>query len=211
MTPEYDPNQKLEENLKKDGEFLRDVDKGHTPTETGLDLDLGIVRDEHADVMEELGTVADAEGPSPPAVESVADAPVSQPALQAEHNQTIEQMERVAPKPKPVPPTPGRFGTEQLQTEHAQTFVEMGRVVLESRPQPEKPTPITSTVPEMERLSFPREQNQTQVRGAMEGVIREQMEWNVTLTDLLKAVAENQRQFRLELDRILGFLERLRL
>lgn len=253
MTPDFDANKKLEQNLKEDGEFLRDVDKGHTPTETGFKIDLGIVRDEHAEVMEDLGTVADAaepppeaplespdeqpplEAPEPNVQEVDSEPPASEPesleqqapAAQAEHRQVIGEMQKVAgpapashdtqpsrpagkATPKPAPKAAGRFEAD-AQAEHAQTIVEMGRVVLESRQQPEQPTPITSTVPEMERLSFPRDQNQTQVGAAMETVIREQAEWNATLTGLLKEMALLLRQHRLELDQLRGYLERIRL
>ncbi len=204
MTPDFDPNKNLEENLKKDGEFLRDVDKGHTPTETGLDLDLGVVRDEHIEVMDELGTVADAAAPEPPVPdpeEPSSPEPTSPPATPVK-----------AAQPTRPPPAPkGRFGTEAVQTEHARTFVELGKVILDAQPQQEQPTPLTSSVPEMERLSFPREQHQTQVRSGLESVIAEQAQWNATVTDLFGEIAEMLRQHRLELDQIRGFLERIRL
>ena len=271
MTPDFDPNKKLEDNLKKDGEFLRDLDKGHSPTETGLTLDLGIVRDEHTEVMDELGAVADAAAPDaepaaspedgeppPPAPEPAPDQPVQgtplpenpelpplPPEVQAEHRQVMEELgqleppaapeeppdatdfsavfpdptdpfegsrpQQAAPPRKDTPPVKGRFGDSPVQTDHARTFVEMGKVILDAKAKPEEPTPLTSSVPEMERLSFPREQNQAQVRGGLETVISEQAQWNSTVTDLFSEIAEMLRQHRLELDQVRGFLERIRL
>jgi hypothetical protein len=213
MIPDFDPNKKLEENLQKDGEFLRDVDKGHTPTETGLNLDLGIVRDEHAGVMEDLGAVADAEAPAPP------DRPYPDSqydrqqftSMRRESDAADRHEQVVAKAQKEKAERKQRLGIEEAQTDHARTFVEMGNVVRDAQPQQEQPTPLTSSVADMDRLSFPREQHQTQVRGAMESVVQQQSEWNSTLTDLLQEMADHLRQHRLELEQIRGFMERIRL
>src|SRR5687768_15808619 len=110
---EPDPNQKLEENLKKDGEFLRDVDKGMSSTETGFNIDLGTVRDsaavEHSEVIQEMQEASEPSAPAAP------DAPV----LDAPHAAPPAAMELAATPPATIqePPEPS-----EVQSGHAETM-----------------------------------------------------------------------------------------
>ena len=87
----------------------------------------------------------------------------------------------------------------------------MGKVVQQGRATPEDATPLKVNPDEIERLTFPREQHQSQVQGSMEGFINEQAQWNTTVAELFDRLAELVRQNRLELELIRGKLERINL
>lgn len=257
MLPD-DPNKAIEDGLKADGEFLRDVDKGHSATETGLGVDLGaVLREEHSETIDSLQAVSDAETPpeTPPLAPDVpqiqaehaetidqmqevadSDTPVtpevampppalpSQPAVvnvpqvQAEHDETISQLGAISeetapeqPEPASAPPRPARPSVPEIQHEHSEAIVQMGKVVHRERTPDERPTPVTVDPAELERLTFPGEQHQSEVKGAMENWIREQREWMAAVSDLFRLSAELHRQDRLELELIRGQLERIRL
>lgn len=291
MIPEPDPNKKLEENLKEDGEFLRDVDKGMSSTETGFKIDLGTVRDapieEHAEVIQEMQEVSEPPAatdsplielpPEPPSApeppmpdtsspadhaETMAEmqslepapsaaepavtpttpsAPVApatpappvprqpppSPTVQVEHAETLEEMESIEPEtetdtetpdqPPATPPTAEsssapqrtRPNVSQIASEHGEAIVGLGNTIRRERTPDERPVPMTADPAELERLTFPREQHQAEVRGAMEGNLREDREWKAAVADLFWKMAEMHRQHRLELDLIRGYLERI--
>jgi hypothetical protein len=229
MIPEPDPNQGIEDGIKADGEFLRDVDKGMSSTETGFNIDLGTVRDaaelEHSEVIEEMQQVAHVAPPYPPDTnpdpppEPLPPTPVVNiPQAKAEHAETIDQLVAIGeeaeprqPQPNTPPRKPQRPSVPEIQYDHSEAIVQMGRVVQQQYTKPEEATPLKVNPAEMERLTFPRDQHQSQVQGSMEGFINEQAQWNTTVTDLFDRLAELVRQNRLELELIRGKLERINL
>lgn len=131
MTPEYDPNQKIDETLKRDGEFLRDVDEGHTSTETGLQADLGFVREEHAAVLEEMQGVIDAA--NPPATAPQTELPPLEPPPVSPAAPTTDTLPPPAAPNQELPP---------LAAEHAQTMDSLAGAAV---PEPSAPADLPGT------------------------------------------------------------------
>jgi hypothetical protein len=208
---EPDPNQDIEDGLKADGEFLRDVDKGMSSTETGFNIDLGTVRDaaevEHSEVIEEMQ-----QADTPPAAPEP-----SVLEVQSSHAETMGELgaiegESPAPEsPSTSPPKASRQSAQEIETGHGEAFVELGNVVRQQYSPQEQPTEVKVNPAEVERLTFPGGQHSSQVQGSMEGFLAEQRQWNETVTDLFWQIARMNRQMRLELDQIHGYLERSRL
>jgi hypothetical protein len=212
MIPEPDPNKEIEDGLKADGEFLRDVDKGMSSTETGFNIDLGTVRDaaelEHSEVIEEMQQSAEPPAAPEPSVLEV----------QSGHTETMAELgaiEGEAPasteSPTTSPPKASRPSLQEIETDHGEAFVELGNVIRQQYSPQEQPTEVKVNPAEVERLTFPGGQHSSQVQGSMEGFLAEQRQWNETVTDLFWQIARMNRQMRLELDQIRGYLERSRL
>jgi hypothetical protein len=285
MNPDFDPNSKIEEQLKADGEFLRDVAEGKSPTETGLGVDLGtttppvpaeevrqptaadlhaadLFAQEHAEVMGQMGEVIKAEQPADqpvpvdfpqpkPTTEAPADEPTAAlPAdieapdvrvnekaeARAEHAEVMGEMGKVVahenqPAEAEEAKTPAQRVEERaykrsqerkarlgkphdkhaLQSEHGEAFVALGNVVREANEPDEAPQPVQMAQPEAERLAFPGQEQSNEVGKAIQSFMDEDREWRALVVRLFRVAAGEIRQQRLELDRILGHLERSRL
>ena len=111
VNPENDP---IEDGMRRDGEFFRDVAEGKTASEIAFDLELGTAErraEEHDSLMEEIGQVIKADTPptdtsaSFEAIEEldipipqIAPDPVATPTseVQAIHNNLMDDMAAVA-------------------------------------------------------------------------------------------------------------------
>jgi hypothetical protein len=300
MNPDFDPNSKIEEQLKADGELLRDVAEGKSPTEIGLGVDLGtttppvpaeevpqptaadlhaadLFAKEHAEVMGQMGEVIEADQPadqpapvdfpqaaqpadvelpaappsSPPAAVEAPEPPVALPAdieapdvradekfeARAEHAEVMGEMGKVVSQEnQPAADddetkTPAQRVEERaykrsqerkarlgkphdkhaLQSEHGEAFVALGNVVREANEPDEAPQPVQMAQPEAERLAFPGQEQSNEVGKAIQSFMDEDREWRALVVRLFRVAAGEIRQQRLELDRILGHLERSRL
>jgi hypothetical protein len=101
-----------------------------------------------------------------------------------------------------------RLAAQRRQSEHGQAFVELQDTIERSRPAPPD-MPLTPA--QLARLAHPGREKPGQFGEAFAEFAAEDKEWRAKIVEVLQAMAGDIRQSRLELDQLLGFLERSRL
>lgn len=231
---QFDPanpeNKAITDGMERDGDFLRDVREGKTPTEQFTGVDLGTdefqaMQEEHQALIDEVGEVIaeEAETQRPPAVDDTpieVDTPVlaedSQPSpvqqIADEHADLMAEVGRVIGKETVASRAAQRASDRKsrLQAEHGQRFAELNETVAKAEPNdPDADAPLTPDA--MARVKHPGREKPGEFGEAFAEFAHEDKAYRAALTDLLRLMAAEMRQARWELDSIRGYIERSRL
>jgi hypothetical protein len=224
---QFDPanpeNKAITDGMERDGEFLRDVKDGKTPTELAFGVDLGTdeaqeLQDEHEALQSELGQIIAEEesrtspvDPTPIEIETPDISPDATPGpvaqVQVQHDDLMMEVGAVTKK-ESARATRRTEAAQRRQSEHGQAFVELQDTIERSRPAPPD-MPLTPA--QLARLAHPGREKPGQFGEAFAEFAAEDKEWRAKIVEVLQAMAGDIRQSRLELDQLLGFLERSRL
>lgn len=231
---------KVLDSMREHGELLRKADEGRTATETALNLDLhGRATDaaaaEHEDVFQQLGQRVEQDQAAQPQPQPLPSSPptASDPKVHADTFRQLSERSAAdvqsrqpapeAPRSPPAATKPRRTtrkaratprapaSLQERQSGHNAAFVQLGeRARVDSRIRDEQPTPILTTFSELEHATFPGGEQTEHLAGTAHSFLKEDANWRVELTHLLKVMADVLRQHSYELREIRAAIERSR-